>query len=785
MKGHGHPAVTTSPDQHTLHLLQAEHPRPTPTRIRWRGLPCCWRNNAVALFALALILLLNVPATAATEPEAKRLSLSRQIRHHLAKPPAQSTNHVAFTRPANWIFIPEAPATSQVTGVAVGGDFNGDGLADVAIGDAKFGEGRGRVLVFYGSPGGLPARPDLILEGDTGECAFGSRLQMMGDLDGDGFDDVLIAAQTSAAGASVGHIFHGGANGLNAKPAWLAPVHAVPIGDVNGDGCDDVAAKAQDPVHETSVQVFYGSPNGPSPGPVWTAHSEQRGSGFGDKAIASAGDVNGDGYDDLLVGAMRFSGRLHNSGKVYLYLGSAQGLSAKPAWTAEYPLPTRKEVDEAYEQFFGWGLASAGDVNHDGFDDVIVGACFADHGDLNEGLAFVYHGSRQGLSQSPDWWAESNHQHALFATSVAPAGDVNGDGVDDIVIGLPEATDGQRVEGAAAVYHGSKTGLALQPAWLMESEHTNERFGSVVAGAGDLNGDGYADVLILGPEYLHQENGSQLKCGRVVVAYGGPGGLLFSNSWSLEKPWLTALQQELDHYHLRFGSIVYWGPWLLVLSAVTTGFLVLQSRLRRRLALALEKNRQLILAQERTRLARDLHDELGGHLARLSQSGEAPGTSLAEAARGVATGIERTIWSLHPERCSPADLACGLTDLAENLLRDTSIRSRFDIPLELPATELPAETLDALYRATQEALNNVRKHSHASEVTITLHCAGTELEVSIADDGVGLPAGTSVAYSGHGMNNMAARLREVGGSRTLSPNSPHGLVVRLVVPWRR
>jgi signal transduction histidine kinase len=606
---------------------------------------------------------------------------------------------------------------------------------------------------------------------------------MLGDVDGDGFDDLLVALRSGSSGMEEGRVVRGSRMGLVNSGGWVVPVGGSPIGDINGDGYADMASVFQDQAHGTALQILCGSSLGPTLLKNWSVHSEQSGSMFGNE-VAGAGDVNGDGYEDMLVSAPGFSGRLRRSGKAYLYLGSPQGPGGRPDWTAEYPLPVRKDVDEAYEQFFGQGLAMAGDVNGDGFDDVIVGAAFAENGDLNEGLAFVYHGSRQGPSPSPDWRAESNHAHSLFGQSVCRAGDINGDGVDDLVVGLPEATDGEMREGAAVVYHGSRSGLASRPAWLMESDHSNEEFGRVVSGAGDLNGDGFADVLVLGPNYRVAVNGASAKAGRLVVAYGGPKGLRFSNSWSLEKPFLTALQQSLERYGQRYGSVVYWGPWMVALAAVSTGFMIVQARLRRLLRQEIEKNRLLIIEQERTRLARDLHDELGGHLARLSEPAEGSGECIAEAARGVTTGIERIIWSLHPGHRSLSDLACGLTDLAENVLRDTSIRRRFDIPLQLPPIEMSAETLDAIYRAAQEALNNVRKHSQATRVTLGMALRGDRLEVRIADDGLGLPEGAAVARAGLGLAGMAARLREVGGTWAAEPNDPRGLVIRLAVPCR-
>jgi hypothetical protein len=112
----------------------------------------------------------------------------------------------------------------------------------------------------------------------------------------------------------------------------------------------------------------------------------------------------------------------------------------------------------------GISVATAGDINGDGFADVIVGAYLYDNGQTNEGRALVYHGSATGLQATAAWSAESNEPFASFGFSVATAGDVNGDGYDDVIIGATRHENGQEDEGGAWVYLGSPTGLAASPA---------------------------------------------------------------------------------------------------------------------------------------------------------------------------------------------------------------------------------------------------------------------------------------------------------------------------------
>jgi len=240
--------------------------------------------------------------------------------------------------------------------------------------------------------------------------------------------------------------------------------------------------------------------------PNWTAESNQAFAWFGWSA-ASAGDVNGDGFSDVIVGALLFDNGETDEGRVFVYHGSATGLSTTPNWTAE--------SNQAGAQF-GNSVASAGDVNGDGFSDVIVGAPEFDSPEANEGRAFVYHGSATGLSTSANWTAESNQVNAYFGVSVASAGDVNGDGFSDVIVGAYGFSNGEAFEGAAFVYHGSATGLSTSANWTVESNQVGAQFGYSVSWAGDVNGDGFSDVIVGAPLF----DSPQTNEGRAFVYHG-------------------------------------------------------------------------------------------------------------------------------------------------------------------------------------------------------------------------------------------------------------------------
>jgi hypothetical protein len=218
-------------------------------------------------------------------------------------------------------------------------------------------------------------------------------------------------------------------------------------------------------------------------------------------SVATAGDVNGDGYSDVVVGAW---GHTSSTGKAYLYLGGASGLAASASWTA---------VGEATIDYFGNSVATAGDVNGDGYADVVVGA-YGNTGDT--GKAYLYLGGASGLAASPSWTAVGEAVNDWFGNSVATAGDVNGDGYADLVVGAYGNDDNGSLAGKAYLYLGGASGLAASPSWTTVGEATSDFLGYSVATAGDVNGDGYSDVVV-------GANGNSSDTGKAYLFFGGGG----------------------------------------------------------------------------------------------------------------------------------------------------------------------------------------------------------------------------------------------------------------------
>jgi hypothetical protein len=385
--------------------------------------------------------------------------------------------------------------------------------------------------------------PDLELawsvEGDQEEAWFGSSVASAGDVDGDGYDDVLVGAHRydDVGGNDEGRVelYLGSPSGAEKTPAWTKVgdqewgnfgISVASAGDVNGDGFADVIVGAtlydDGEADEGKAFLYLGSESGLESEASWTAGGDQNVAGFG-KSVASAGDVNGDGFGDVIVGANFYDGDEDSEGMAFVYHGSTDGLSKLHAWSSAGPA-------QGYAQF-GVSVASAGDVNGDGYDDVIVGCLNYENGSDEEGGAFVFLGSGSGLELEASWIAEPDQEYTQFGISVASAGDVNGDGYDEVIVGAPAYDDFATDDGAAFLFHGSSTGLAAKGSAVVSSVGWGQALanrGTSVAPAGDVDDDGFDDLIVGVPYYdaLDWSDG-----GGAFVSFGLPGG--GSSSWAL------------------------------------------------------------------------------------------------------------------------------------------------------------------------------------------------------------------------------------------------------------
>lgn len=454
--------------------------------------------------------------------------------HRLDSPPLVSTSPPVGTR-YYWrvraCTAKECSEFSTTWSVNLGrspADFNGDGFADVAVGAP----GTGRVYVYFGaSGGGFDSTPDGTITGDAA-AGFGHRVAHAGDLNGDGFGDLIIGAHlddTEGINAGRAFVYFGGpGTTFNASPdGTLADGEAgdtfgksvTGAGDLNGDGYADLAIGAYgfhpDGYSERGrAFVYLGGAGGTfevEADAILTGNMDYLG-----VAVAGPGDVDGDGFADLLVSGYGESAPPACQ-CAHLFLG---GTGASFDTTRDLTLVGEGGI---FVDGYGEALAGAGDVNGDGFADILVGAPLSYGGGLEPvGRAYVYFGGGPTVDIVPDGVLTGAATGEKFGFSVAGGADMNGDGFDDVAVGAPGSAAGGSDSGRAYFFLGAAS-AALDPTHdgLMQGT-AGEGAGSSVRIVGDLNGDGLADATVGAPG--NAAGGAN--AGRAYVLMGATGGVV-------------------------------------------------------------------------------------------------------------------------------------------------------------------------------------------------------------------------------------------------------------------
>jgi hypothetical protein len=411
--------------------------------------------------------------------------------------------------------------------VAAAGDVDGDGYGEFIVGAPHYGQSEWGYAYVYKGAARAPIAATLSAEGVGFDDVVGWSTTIVGDVNGDAYDDVLVGSPHWDNGLNdqgAAFLYYGTAGGVSFFPGWIQyglfenanfGIGVGSAGDVNNDSYADLIVGAHVNAGQGGAYVWYGGPSGPSTGAAnWENSSSNFDSYYG-YWVGRAGDVNGDGFGDVIVGAPGEDAGLTDQGCAYVYLGSASGLGNAEVW---------KRCGEDTDVHFGQTVSTAGDVNGDGLDDIIVGSWGLDVGGTDRGRAYIYHGMATGVHAIPLWTKDGPSAGSAFGQAVSTAGDVNGDGYSDVLIGA----SGHNSQGRVELYYGGYFGPGQDPAWFKDSGQNFSGFGAAVGSPGDVNGDGYSDLLV-GAVFWDGDGGQD--CGRAFVYPGGPSGPSSTELW--------------------------------------------------------------------------------------------------------------------------------------------------------------------------------------------------------------------------------------------------------------
>lgn len=433
------------------------------------------------------------------------------------------------------------------------GDVNGDGIADMVVGAPGYNlgglQGAGKIYLVLGRNHWAPTSDQALIApilstaiaSYTGESAsdqLGAQISAAGDVNGDGYADILVSAQSNnAGGANAGRVYlilgHSSGWALNQSiasadviytgeyPSGYAGRSITNLGDFNGDGLDDFAIGAPTNTGRGKVYLILGKQTGWKHDNVISEAdisflSEQNSTYFG-RTIAGVGDVNKDGFADLVVSEYAYplaQGSNSAKGKVSLILGKATG------WGTNMPVSENiaaSWIGEFGSNYLGEVVAACGDVNGDSYSDFIIGSPqFVDPLDYDtwkKGKVYLISGKPVGWNKNVDieqdsaasWLGENISDSAGAALS--GVGDLNGDGMSEILIGAPGYSPAVTTPqiGKAYIFMGRSAGY-VHSGLMSDSEasyvggQVNDLAAQSLSGAGDMSGDGVDDLAIGAPQ---------------------------------------------------------------------------------------------------------------------------------------------------------------------------------------------------------------------------------------------------------------------------------------------
>ena len=401
--------------------------------------------------------------------------------------------------------------------VSTAGDINGDGYADLIIGAYGYPKGsdKGRSYVVFGGAGlggagvfnlsSLNGLNGFKLNGENNNDQSGYSVGMIGDINADGQDDLIIGAYGYPGGLNKGrsYVVFGGTGVGGGGILNLTSLNGINGFKLNGENNNDYSG--------------------------WS--------------VSTAGDMNADGQADLIIGAFGYPSGSCKGRSYVVFGGTGVGGGGILNLTSLNSINGFKLNGENINDYSGWSVSAAGDINGDGQDDLIIGA-YNYLGGSGKGRSYVvFGGANMGgtgilnltsLNGVNGFKLNGENNNDGSGNSVSAARDINGDGYDDLIIGAYNYPGGNGKGRSYVVFGGADVGgtgilnlsnLSGANGFKLDGENSNDNSGWFVSATGDINGDGYNDLLIGAPYYL----GNNAR-GRSYLILGGPevgsGGIL-------------------------------------------------------------------------------------------------------------------------------------------------------------------------------------------------------------------------------------------------------------------
>ena len=381
----------------------------------------------------------------------------------------------------------------SLEGTVSSGDINGDKLDDLLYTDP---DGNGTISIHYGTSNGLSENADRILVGASSKSNLGFAIAV-GDFNCDGFDD-LASSEPGLVENNSGHVSIrlGSADGISSETWWEMNGSAEDnlgwsmssLGDVESDGCDDLVIVADKMIEENTDQATLSKNGllmilkGNSTSMIFKSNITQTDFGpmFG-RQLATGGDINGDGYLDMVVSNTGNVTSPVGYSSVEFFYGSENGIISTPF-----------KVHSVLQQgkLYGFEMNFIGDIHGDGYDDLIITELFAETNLFQQGRVHLYTGSENGSIKDNDWVKDGPFANARFGFTVSPAGDINEDGFDDFLIMNPSASK----SGTVTLFLGSLNGPRSDTQVFAQGT-SGENVGLNLLSGMDLDGDGLGELL--------------------------------------------------------------------------------------------------------------------------------------------------------------------------------------------------------------------------------------------------------------------------------------------------